>query len=576
MNNFLETLKKLGPARLSILGAVLMGLLLFFVYISMQVSTPRLKMVYKDLSTEDSSSIAAKLEELKIPYEISADGTTVSVPEKQVGKARMLLAQDGLPNGGSLGYELFDKQSSFGTTSFVQNITQVRALEGELARTISSLEPVKSARVHLVLPQRELFSRETHAASASVFVRLKGGKQLDQSQIQGIQSLTASAVPDLKAKSVSIIDSEGVLLASGNEDDTAMLSGKADEARRKYEQHMTRVIEDLVGRTVGYGKVHANVTAEMNFDQLSENQEIYDPQGQVVRSTQTVDDKSSEKDSSSSGVSVQNNLPGATAATGGSNEPTSTAAKTEETTNYEISKTIRSVVKQTGEVKKISASVLIDGTYTTDKDGNKTYQPRSEAEIKNLTALVSTAIGLDEKRGDRLELVNMQFADISTVPEDDGTKIMGFERSDLLDAAEVLTVAVMIVLVVLLVLQPMVGRLLAQEGAEGGDAGGDGLDPMGLLPNGTGQNPALMAPGSSGMPGAMVGTSGYAGGGGGGGMNGDAADFMSGGNDGDSMIDVQKVEGRVKASALKKVEDIITAYPEEAVSVLRGWMAQEN
>lgn len=566
MNNFLETLKKLGPARLSIMGAVILGLLLFFIYISMQVSGPRMKMLYKDLASEDSSSVAAKLEELKIQYEVSPDGTSVMVPEKEVGRARMLLAQDGLPNGGSLGYELFDKQSSFGTTSFVQNITQVRALEGELAKTISSLEPVKSARVHLVLPQRELFSRETHAASASVFLRLRGGKQLDQDQIMGIQSMVASAVPDLKPKSVSIVDSEGVLLAGGDQDDQIVLSNKAEESRRKYEQHTTRVIEDLVGRTVGYGKVHANVTAIMDFDQLSENQEIYDPQGQVVRSTQTVDDKSSEKDNGSNAVSVQNNLPGANSAVTGENEPTSSAARTEETTNFEISKTIRSIVKQTGGVKKLSASVLIDGTYTTDKDGNKVYQPRSEEEIKNITALVSSAIGLDEKRGDKLEVINMQFADIEAEPEDDGTKIMGFERADLLDAAEVLTVAVMIVLVVLLVLQPMVGRLLAQEGAGGdeGDGGSNNMDPLGLLPGSTaGQNPALMPPGA--MGGGMQA------------MHGDAAEFMSGGGgDDDSMIDVQKVEGRVKASSLKKVEDIITAYPEETVSVLRGWMAQEN
>lgn len=567
MNNFLETLKKLGPARLSIMGAVILGLLLFFIYISMQVSGPRMKMLYKDMASEDSSSVAAKLEEIKIPYEMSADGSSVMVPEKEVGRARMLLAQDGLPNGGSLGYELFDKQSGFGTTSFVQNITQVRALEGELARTISSLAPVKSARVHLVLPQRELFSRETHAASASVFIRLRGGAQLDQSQILGVQSLIASAVPDLKAKNVSIVDAEGVLLANGGDDDPTMLSNKAEETRRKYEQHMTRVIEDLVGRTVGYGKVHANVTAQLDFDQLSENQEIYDPQGQVVRSTQTTDDKSSETDNSSSSVSVQNNLPGANSAVNGGNEPTSTAAKTEETTNYEISKTIRSVVKQTGGVKKLSASVLIDGTYTTDKDGNKVYQPRSEQEIKNITALVSSAIGLDDKRGDKLEVINMQFADISTEEVDDGTKILGFERSDLLNAAEVLVVAIMIILVVLLVLQPMVGRLLAQDGAGSGDGSSQDMDPMGLLPGSTAAhgNPALMPPGAmgaNGMPGMA--------------MNGDAAEFMSGGGEMDSMIDVQKVEGRVKASSLKKVEDIITAYPEETVAVLRSWMMTQE
>lgn len=573
MNNFFETLKKLGPARLGIMGAVIFGLLMFFIYISMQVSSPHMKMIYKDLSSEDSSSIAAKLEELKIPYEVSANGESVMVGEKDVGRARMLLAQEGLPNGGSMGYELFDKQSSFGTTSFVQNITQVRALEGELARTISSLKSIKSARVHLVLPQRELFSREKHAASASVFIRMQGTAQLDDSQLVGIQSLVASAVPELKTKNVSIVDASGSLLAGGADDDQMLLSNKAEDSRRKYEQHMTQVIEDLVGRTVGFGNVHANVTAILDFDQLSENQEIYDPQGQVARSTQVSDDKSSDVDASgnANGVSVENNLPNGGGLGSAGGETTSNAAKTEETTNYEISKTIRSVVKQTGGVKRLSASVLIDGTYTTDKDGNKVYTPRAEAEIKNISALVSSAIGLDEKRGDKLEVINMQFADIETTSDVDETKVLGFERSDLLDAGEVMIVAVMIILVVLLVLQPMVGRLLAQDstGGNGGTNPHDNdVDPMGLLPNGMQQNPALMSPGayaqgsSVGMPASN--------------MHGDAADFMSSAGENDSMIDVQKVEGRVKASSLKKVEDIITSYPAETVSVLRGWMSQEN
>jgi len=555
------------------MGAVLLGLLLFFIYISMQVSGPRMKMLYKELSSEDSSSVAAKLEELKIPYEVSPDGSTVNVGDKDVGRARMLLAQDGLPNGGSLGYEIFDKQSSFGTTNFVQNINQVRALEGELARTISALEPIKSARVHLVLPQRELFSRDVTPASASVFLRLNGTRTLDKEQIAGIQSIVAQAVPNLKAKNVSIVDSHGVLLAGGPEDEVTGLSSKAEEIKRKQEERLTRVIEDLVGQTVGYGKVHANVVVDMNFDQTTENMEIFDPEGQVVRSVQNVDDKSSEVDATSSNVSVQNNLPGGNSALDGGTQPSSNAARTEETTNYEISKTVRSIIKGTGEVKKLSASVLIDGTYTTDAEGNKTYQPRAEAEIKNITALVSSAIGLDEKRGDKLEVINMQFVDVITEPEEDPTKILGFERSDLLDAAEVLTVAVMIILVVLLVLQPMVGRLLATETGEPvGDDDGH-MDPMGLLSSGT-SNPALMPPGmSGGGPTMQGGVQGYLPGG----SSGGGSFLPSGSSDNESdMIDVQQVEGRVKASSLKKVEDIITAYPEETVAVVRGWIAQEG
>lgn len=554
MNNFFDTLRKLGPARLSVMGAVVLGLLIFFIFVSMQVTSPNMKILYRDLPTEDASSISAKLEELKIQYEVSGDGTRIMVSDKDVGRARMALAQDGLPNGGSLGYELFDKQSSFGTTNFVQNITQVRAMEGELARTISSLESVKSARVHLVLPQRELFSRESRPASASVFLHLRGAAQLDKEQIAGIQSLIASAVPDLKSKNVSIVDSAGNLLARGGEDETQLASDKNEEVRRKYEQRMTQTIEDLVGRTVGYGKVRANVVADMNFDQITQNEEIYDPQGQVVRSTQTVEDKNTETQADSNNVSVEKNLPGGNSDLLGQGGPTSASNRNEETTNFEINKTVRSMVRESGQVQKMSVAVLVDGTYTTDKDGKKTYQPRTKEELDRLTALVSSAIGVDTKRGDKIEVVNMQFVEVDTTPETNDT-IMGFEKSDLLDAAEILTVAIMIILVVLLVLQPMVGRLLATEGGRSDEEGG--FDEQGLLPS-MQQNPALTGPSmsSSGQD-----------------SGGFAVQELTADDD---MINVQKVEGRVKASSLKKVEDIITAYPEETVSVLRGWMTQES
>lgn len=548
MNNFLDTLKKLGPARLSLMGAVLLGLLMFFVFVSMRVSAPDYKMLYNDLSTEDSSAVSAKLEEVKIPYEVSNDGTKIMVGAKDVGRARMLLAQEGLPNGGSLGYEIFDKQSNFGTTNFIQNINQVRALEGELARTISSLDNVKSARVHLVLPQRELFSREERSSTASVFLQLKGQRALDDEQVAGIQSLVASAVPNLKSKDVSIVDSHGVLLARGGEDDENAGTSKGLQMRQDYERRMSDTIESLVGRTVGLGKVRANVTADLNFDRITQNEEIFDPSSQVVRSSQTSEESNKENEAGAESVSVSNNLPGAAA--GGSNGasgPTTEGNRTEETTNYEVSKTTRNLVRQTGEVKKLSVAVMLDGTYETDKDGKKTYKPRSKEEIDRITALVKSAIGFDEKRGDTIEVANMQFAEIDTVPEDDGNKMFGFERSDLIDAVEVLTVAVMIVLVVLLVLQPMVGRLLATDGPAARD---DEPDDRALLP-GMPSQAALAGPGSYDK---------Y-----------DEEPEVQ-----DSMIDVQKVEGRVKASSLKKVEDIIAAYPEETVSVLRNWMTSES
>lgn len=296
MNSFMDTLRQLGPARLGIMGGVLVTLLIFFIFVSMRVSTPSLKLLYSDLSSTDSASVAAKLEESQIRYDVSPDGTRIMVPESEVGRARMLLAEAGLPNGGSMGYELFDKQSGFGTTNFIQNINQVRALEGELARTIGSLGPIKAARVHLVLPQRELFSRENRPASASVFLQLNQGARLEREQIMSIQSLVASAVPNMKADSVSVIDSQGNLLARGGEQDTSLMAMKAEEMRRAYETRLTQSVEDIIGRTVGYGRVRATVTAELNFDRVTTSEEVFDPESQVARSVQTVEELNSEKD----------------------------------------------------------------------------------------------------------------------------------------------------------------------------------------------------------------------------------------------------------------------------------------
>lgn len=549
MNSFLDTLKQLGPARLGIMGAITLMLLVFFVFVSMRVATPDMKLLYSDLSSMDSGAIAAKLEESQIPYQISQDGTRVMVGENNVGRARMLLAEAGLPNGGSIGYEIFDQQSGFGTTNAVQNINQVRALEGELARTISSLDPVRSARVHLVLPQRELFSRENRPASASVMLGLRPGAKLTEQQVASIQSLISSAVPQLKVSDVSIIDQNGNLLARGGGDsDLSVANMKAEEMRLGYERRMTQSVEDLVGRTVGYGKVRANVTADINFDRISTNEEIFNPEGQVARSTQTVEESSQENMAASGGeTSVAGNLPGAQADLLNPSAPTSQGNRIEETTNFEISKTVRNLVRETGEVRRLSVAVLVDGRYITNDAGERVYEPRSSEELDQIAALVRSAIGFDANRGDTLEVVNMQFASVETMDDSmlDST-LFGFDKNKLLDAAEVITVALMIILVVLLVLQPMIGRLLATEAVAAGRPDDANREADLLAPRPP--TPALGAP-----------------------SNYDAPD--TGGED--NMIDMQKVEGKVKASSVKKVEDIVEAYPQEAVSVIRSWMTQD-
>lgn len=548
MNDILTTLKHLGPTRLVIMGGVFVGLLLFFVFISMRVSSPDMKLLYSELSSIDSNAITAKLEEAQIPYETSSDGSQIMVAGDRTGQARMLLAQEGLPNGGSMGYELFDQKSGFGTTNFVQNINQVRALEGELARTIGSLEPIRNARVHLVLPQRELFSRESREASASVFVTLRPGADLKREQIVAIQSLVSSGVPQLKADSVSLVDSNGNLLARGGDEDQSMLTMKAEELRLNYERRMTNTVENLIGRIVGYDRVRANVAVDLNFDRVSTNEELYDPETQVLRSSQLVEENNTEREPPSSEVSVQNNLPGISGDLLGGDKPSVESNRVEEISNFEISKTTRNVVREIGEIKKLSIAVLVDGNYTEAEDGTKTYEPRTQQELDKIADLVKSAVGYDEIRGDTIEVVNMKFAAIDMGEEiPDESQLFGFEKSDLLDAAEIITVAIMVILVLLLVIQPMVARILANE-----DSTEEDLETE-LLTGRT--NPALAGP--------KLGSEG--------GYNAGMLD-----DEDDTMIDMQQVEGKVKASSVKRVEDIVETYPSETVSVIRSWMSQES
>ena len=546
MNSFVDTLKQLGPSRLAIMAAILVGLVLFFIFVSLRVSTPAMKLLYSDLSSSDSGAIAAKLEENEIPYEVSADGGRIMVSETEVGKARLLLAEAGLPNGGSLGYELFDKKSGFGTTNFVQNINQVRALEGELARTISSLGSVRSARVHLVLPQRELFSRESRPSSASVYVGVRPGAVIEREQILAIQSLISSAVPDLKAANVTIIDSNGNLLAKGGEEEQeGLMSVKAEELRRSYESRLTNKIEEQVSRIVGFGNVQAIVTAEMNFDRISTNEELFDPESQVVRSSQVTEENNTEREPIADNVSVQNNLPGIGGDLLADNAPTEESNRLEEVTNFEISRTVRNTVREIGAITNLSVSVAVDGRYVTNAEGEKVYEERSAEEIAQIEDLVRAAIGFDAERGDILTVKNFQFEEIDTNAEGvDDSMLFGFQKADLIDAAEVLLVGIMIILVVLLVLQPMVSRLLASDEKDvDEDLEAD------LLTMRTAA-PALEGP--------------------------DAGELDEGEDEEETLIDIQGVDGKVKSSSIRKVEEIIENYPNETVSVIRSWMTQES
>jgi len=565
MGGLMQTLRGLGPARLGLMGAVMVGMLIFFFFLTTRMSSGQMGLLYSDLPTSDSAAIVAKLETMQIPYQVSADGLQIKVPVEQVGKLRMAMAADGIPSGGGVGYEIFDKQNSFGTTSFVQNINQLRALEGELARTISTVQGVRAARVNLVLPQRELFAKETQPATASIFLTLRGSTTLTREQVAAIQHLVAAAVPMLKPQAISIIDNAGNLLARGSSDGDSATGGgqNGQDARRDFETRMTQQIEDLLGRTVGYGHVRATVSADMDFDRIVTNEEKYDPEGQVARSTQTVTEKSASTDSSGGGsVSVANSLPagqaGGAAAAGGSG---SNNNRTEETTNYEIGKKITNSVKESGAVKKISVAVLVDGNYTPDeKDKTKQiYAPHSKEEMTSYEDLVKSAIGFDANRGDSIKVENMQFAHDAEAPPEQ-TLPLGFTKDDLAKLLETVVLGLVAIMFILLVVKPLTSRVMAAAPApSGGGGGGGGAFAM--------SGNAMLTDQSGGMP--QLGGPSYS-------PDQLAERAMQVDNEIERMINLEQVEGRVRASSLKKISEIVDKHPEQAVSILRSWLYQDS
>ena len=290
MNSLITTLRSLGPAKLLVMGTIAALLITGFVMLSTRLAAPHMSLLFADLTVEDAGNIVGRLETMNVPFELSNQGRNVHVPEGQVLRLRLTMAEEGLPSGGSLGYELFDRNDSLGTTSFVQNLNHLRALEGELARTIQTIDRVAAARVHLVLPRRELFSRDKPEPSASIILKLRGGSRLGAPQVQAIQHLISSAVPDLQPSRVSIVDGKGNLLSRGEDEGATGGASRLADLQLAYENRLKHQIEGLVEQSVGVGKVRAQVSAVMNFDRVTTNSEEYDPESQVARSTQTIEE----------------------------------------------------------------------------------------------------------------------------------------------------------------------------------------------------------------------------------------------------------------------------------------------
>lgn len=552
MDTLLLTLRNLGPMRLLIMGAVLLGMIGFFFFLATRLTSPQMALLYSNLEAQDSAAVVSQLQAQNVPFELRAGGTQVFVPEGQSGQLRLAMANQGIPTSGSIGYELFDKQGSLGTTNFQQNINKVRALEGELARTIKTINNVSSARVHLVLPQRQLFQREQSQPTASIFLKMRGSMRLDSNQVSAVQHLVAAAVPGLLPRAISIVDDKGELLARGFEGDPATTPGliaqQADERRRAYEARIQRVVEKLLEKSIGFGKVRAEISANMDFDRITTNEEIFDPDGQVVRSTNTIEQSASQQDQEPQPVTVNANLPDGIGAGGDQATRNASDNRTEEVVNFEISKRVINQVRDTGIINRLSIAVLVDGAYELDENDDRVYRARTPEEMQMLSTLVKGAVGFDQNRGDVVEVINMRFADAELPPEPALNLFFGMEKQDFVQFAEMLVILILAILVILLVVRPLISRAFeAIPGAMSSMAeGGRMIADQAQLAAG-----ALAAPPS---PDGSV-----------------PEEEMF-----EELIDIDRVEGRVKASSVKKVGEIVEKHPDEALSIVRNWLYQEG
>jgi flagellar M-ring protein FliF len=464
----LDNLKALGPRRLAILGGVGLLVLAAIGWLAWEASRPKLAVLYSGIAPAEAGRIVSQLEGMGITVATSFDGGTIQVPAPDVARARMALAEKGLPAASGVGYELFDADNGLGLTSFMQQMNRLRAMEGELGRTIATLSGVESARVHLVLPEREAFARTTPTPTAAVVVRMRGGFGLDRQQARAIRHLVAAAVPNLKPTDVTLLDAAGEVLLTEGDDGAGRPS--SDGLRAALETRLAKAVEDLLAPRFGRGNVRVTVAADLDMSRETVKTERFDPEGQVPRSTQSVEERQSSSDGTGDlPTTVQQNLPEAQVP--GAPQPpgsntSSQSQRTEETTNYEISAERREKVREAGELRRLSVAVLVNGRHETGADGTSRYVPREQSELDAVTALVRTAVGASQDRGDVVTVQNLEFADLLPAGSDDGPGFFGGPWAGLLGTlVQWLAVLGIAALVVLYLLRPLLERLTAERPA---------------------------------------------------------------------------------------------------------------
>ena len=429
--DFFDQLKtllvNLSPARRIVFLTVVAAVVAGFIFIINWTTSPEFGILYKNLSPEDAGVILSKLKENKVDYKISSNGTSISIPDDLIYEKRMELASQGLPKGGSVGFEIFDN-TNLGITEFVQNVNYQRALQGELSRTISKFDEVANARVHIVMSSRSLFIDQDEPATASVVLTMCRGRTLNQDQVRGIVHLVSSSVSGLNPDNITVIDGNGKML-TGSKDGSVTGKTSHDELEFKenLEKSLEKRVKTMLDTALGNNKSVVRISCALNFKKSEKTEEKYYPENQVVRSEQLATSISNGTGNRPSGVpGVSSNItPGKkTAAASGTNN---NFEKQDKTVNYEIGKTINHIIEPVGTITKLSIAVMVDGKYEyqvsdqkqgagkgknseAGKDqGDLIYIARTKDEMQKFEGIVKRAVNFEEQRGDEIEIVNIPF-----------------------------------------------------------------------------------------------------------------------------------------------------------------------
>ena len=543
----MSLLRRFGIGRVAAVIGIGAGFTAVMAAIFLNLGQPK-SLLYSNLDLKEAGSITAALDQAGVKYEVKGDGSTILVPRDEVAATRLMLSGKGLPTAGSVGYEIFDNASALGQTDFVQQLNRQRALEGELARTIGALDGITSARVHLVLPKRQLFEEDAEQPASSVSIGV-GAREPTAEQVRAIQNLVAGAVPNMRPDRVTVVDQHAKTLSGG---ETGM-AAEADGRKSEVEQRIAKQVKSLVEGLVGAGKARVNVSADLDLARVTTQEEKYDPDGQVIRSESTTDENSREKSADASGqASVAANIPGAA---GGSDttDNTNSAGRQDSTTNYEISKTIRTEVQEPGTVKRLSVAVAVDGATATGKDGKPgAYTARSAEEMQRIEQLVRASVGFNQERGDQISVINVKFpvaADTGGVEA--ANPLKDFDKNDIMRAAELAVLAIVGILMIFFVARPLLGA----GGGKKGKVGKDGNPAPGGPPEVTrimvlpdGQQVQVAADGSM-------------------------SQLALTGPDGDGgRLDIANIDGQVRANKVRQVSDFVASHPDESVSILRSWL----